>query len=295
MAALALDADGQQAVCSSGAAKPLVWLTEEKGPVRQEAISILCQLAQQAAERPSLITAGVVPPLVAQLSEAKDGALEAAACALDQLSGASGGPSAMVSAGGIRPLVSLMQATLGGPSADRSQAHAVAAMHNLARCAKTISAVASDATAISANVKVLEQCANAEVRAAAAATLGCVSDSDSAGREAVVSCGGVGALHQCSIGATRMASSRLSTQSAASRTHEQPCRPRSGPRLARCARVRWIHRSPRQCDGAQAVDGRRARARAALACSDAAIALVQQLSGDTPRGVGDEQPASALR
>ena len=44
------------------------------------------------------------------------------------------------------------------------------------------------------DVEALLASAQAAVRAAAAATLGCVSDSDSAGREAVVSCGGVEAL-----------------------------------------------------------------------------------------------------
>ena len=174
------DAAGQAAVCAAGGATPLVKCA------RPEAISILCQLTHQAPERPSLITAGVVPPLVLQLS-ADSAAKEAAMRALEQLSGAEGGPSALVRAGSITPLVALMES-----GTESAQAHAVSAMHNLARCAKTISAVASDATAISANVKVLEHCANAEVRAAAAATLGCVSDADV--REAVVSCGGVEAL-----------------------------------------------------------------------------------------------------
>ena len=93
------DDEGQAAVCSASAAKPLVRCA------RPEAISILCQLTHQEAERPSLIAAGVVPPLVAQLSESAE-----AACAVEQLSGADGGPSAIVSAGGIG-LVSLAAST----------------------------------------------------------------------------------------------------------------------------------------------------------------------------------------
>jgi len=68
------------AVASAGAASPLVQLACcASVEVQHEAIGILCQLAHQSHELPSLVEAGVVPPLVAQLHSSEAGAAVATA------------------------------------------------------------------------------------------------------------------------------------------------------------------------------------------------------------------------
>ena len=262
------DDEGQAAVCSASAAKPLVRCA------RPEAISILCQLTHQEAERPSLIAAGVVPPLVAQLSESAE-----AARAVEQLSGADGGPSAIVSAGGIQPLVALID------TSNLHQANAVRTMHNLAQCSETISAVKRDEAAVAANVHVLTQCADPEIRAFAAATLGCVSDAGA--RAAVVSAGGVEALLSMldeSFGKGDANGERASVHAICSLADYKGSHAGLSAGLTSLVALASGD-GPSQAEAMATVHklsaGGEPAARAALACSDFAIALmVQQLSGD---------------
>ena len=108
LAALVDDSECQRAVAAAGAASPLVQLTcNASVEVQEEAIGILCQLAHQSHELPSLVEAGVVPPLVAQLHSAEAGA--AVATALEQLSCDPVGRLAIAGARGIEALVSVVR------------------------------------------------------------------------------------------------------------------------------------------------------------------------------------------
>ena len=78
-----------------------------------------------------------------------------------------------------------------------SQAHALSTLLNLAECSDTVQAVAREADAISACVSVLEQSSDAEVRAAAAATLACVSEAGSREGLAVATGGFGGPRRRC--------------------------------------------------------------------------------------------------
>ena len=196
---LAQTSDGRTSLADAGAAAPLVQLARDSSDrvVRHEAIGILCRLAQQQEQLLTLIEAGTVPVLVAELASGPQcwpmgagGAVgrEEAAGALRQLSGAPGGPVALVDSSGVRTLVPLAS----GSTTPRTQAHAVHTVLNLAQCSETTSAVAREPTAIEASVTVIEQSEDAEVRAAAAATLACVAEAGS--REEITSAGGVRAL-----------------------------------------------------------------------------------------------------
>ena len=121
-----------------------------------------------------MVQAGAVPPLVAQLSDGSDEAKQAATCAICALSGPGGGEDAIVAAGGVGPLVSLIEN--GG---ERVEAHAITALHNLARCPRTIKDVAAVPSLIRACVNVLTRSLDADVRTAAAATLACISEAGS--------------------------------------------------------------------------------------------------------------------
>jgi hypothetical protein len=188
IASLVCEPEGRKAVAAAGAASPLVQLAcSASVEVQQEAIGILCQLAHQSHELPSLVEAGVVPPLVAQLHSSEAGA--AVATALEQLSCDPAGRQAIAGARGIEALVSVVRSER--PVGTR--AHALQAVLNLARSSATLGSVASDAEVVGACVHVLT-CAtsDASMRSAAAATLWPVATAGR--REAIATAGGVEAL-----------------------------------------------------------------------------------------------------
>ena len=93
LSALATESRGQLAIDAAGGVAVVVELAKARSndaPVRsrrKQATKVICGLAQESAIAPKLVTAGAVPPLVAQLSGGGEDEAETAT-ALQQLTGA---------------------------------------------------------------------------------------------------------------------------------------------------------------------------------------------------------------
>lgn len=165
-------------------------LTAPSPKLREKAASVVCSLAESGSCESTLVSEGVLPPLIRLAESGSLAGREKAAVSLESLSTSAGTARAIVGHGGLRPLMDLCLA--GDSSASR--AAAAGALRNLSAVPEVLQDLA-DEGAIRLAVDLLDDCeVEPSTKKHAAECLQNLTAGGENLRRAVVSEGGVSSL-----------------------------------------------------------------------------------------------------